>query len=62
MIELGSNSKNAPKDKEGNPLTLLNVGTGKDISIKKLAFKIASIVEKAKSSDKSNLMGQNEKF
>ena len=27
-------SENAPKDKEGNPLTLLNVGTGKDISIK----------------------------
>lgn len=37
------NSENAPKDKEGNPLTLLNVGTGKDISIKELALKIASI-------------------
>ena len=36
-------SKNAPKDKEGNPLTLFNVGTGKDISIKELALKIASI-------------------
>ena len=36
-------SENAPKDKEGNPLTLLNVGTGKDISIKELALKIASI-------------------
>ena len=36
-------SENAPKDKEGKPLTLLNVGTGKDISIKELALKIASI-------------------
>ena len=30
------NSKNAPLDKEGNPLTILNIGTGKDISIKEL--------------------------
>ena len=31
----------APKDKNGNPLNYLNVGTGKDISIKALAKKIA---------------------
>jgi len=35
------NSKNAPKDKKGNPLCFLNVGTGIDISIKDLAEKIA---------------------
>lgn len=33
---------NAPKDKNGNPLTFLNVGTGVDISIKDLANKIAN--------------------
>ena len=38
------NSKNAPLDKEGNPLTILNIGTGKDISIKELAHKISNIV------------------
>ena len=36
-------SENAPKDKEGNPLFLLNVGTGKDLSIKKLATTIAEL-------------------
>ena len=34
-------SPNAPMDKEGNPLIILNVGTGLDISIKDLAQKIA---------------------
>ena len=34
----------APKDNAGNPLNYLNVGTGKDISIKELAKKIAEIV------------------
>ena len=37
--------KNAPLDKDGRPLNLLNVGTGKDISIKDLAKKIASIID-----------------
>ena len=37
------NSKNAPLDKNGNPLNILNVGTGNDISIKNLANKIARI-------------------
>ena len=32
------------KDNKGNPLTYLNVGTGKDISIKELAFLIAKMV------------------
>ena len=32
-----------PKDLNGDPLSFLNVGTGKDISIKELATKIASI-------------------
>ena len=35
----------APKDITGNPLNFLNVGTGKDISIKELAKKIAGIVK-----------------
>ena len=35
------NAINAPIDKEGNPLTHLNVGTGQDISIKDLSKKIA---------------------
>ena len=35
----------APKDNSGNPLNYLNVGTGKDISIKELAKKIAEIVK-----------------
>ncbi len=37
-------AKNAPKDKLGNSLTMLNVGTGNDISIKDLAIKISSIL------------------
>ena len=37
-------SKDAPIDNNGNPLNYLNVGTGKDISIKDLAVKIANIV------------------
>ena len=35
-------SKDAPKDLEGNPLLFLNVGTGIDISIKELAELISS--------------------
>ena len=35
----------APKDISGYPLNFLNVGTGKDISIKELAKKIADIVK-----------------
>ena len=34
-------SKNAPLDNSGSPLTFLNVGTGKDISIKDLSIKVA---------------------
>jgi len=37
--------RNAPLDIHGNPLNHLNVGTGKDISIKCLAKKIASITD-----------------
>ena len=36
---------NAPKDCNGNPLNILNIGTGKDISIKELAYKIANAFE-----------------
>ena len=36
--------KNAPKDSNGDPLTILNVGTGNDISIKELAIKISNII------------------
>ena len=36
-------AKNAPLDKYGKPLLFLNVGTGKDLSIKDLAEKIAKI-------------------
>ena len=36
------NAKNAPLDNNGIPLTHLNVGTGKDISIKELADMISS--------------------
>ena len=32
----------SPKDKYGNPLYFLNIGTGKDITIKNLALKIAN--------------------
>ncbi len=35
-------SHNSPKDEKGDPLYYLNVGTGKDISIKDLALKIAN--------------------
>jgi len=38
------NNKNSPKYENGEPLTFLNVGTGKDITIKDLAEKIASIL------------------
>ena len=38
-------NKNSPKDSFGVPLNHLNVGTGKDISIKKLASKIAKLTE-----------------
>ena len=37
-------SKNAPKDENNNKLTTLNVGTGKDISIKELALKISNLL------------------
>ena len=37
-------STNAPKDIHNNNLTMLNVGTGKDISIKDLAYKISNLV------------------
>ena len=33
---------NSPKDSKGNNLTHLNVGTGKDITVKELSFKIAN--------------------
>jgi len=36
-------SNKSPKDNKGNPLIILNVGTGKDISIKELAHKIAKL-------------------
>ncbi len=35
-------SSNAPKDNKGNALNFLNIGTGLDISIKDLAYKIAN--------------------
>ena len=37
--------KNSPKDSSGNQLNHLNVGTGKDISIKELSIKIAKLTE-----------------
>ena len=37
-------SSNSPKDKSGDPLTYLNVGTGQEISIKNLAKLIAEKV------------------
>ena len=37
-------SINAPKDLYNNNLTFLNVGTGKDITIKELAYKISNLV------------------
>ena len=36
-------TNNSPKDSSGKPLNHLNIGTGKDISIKELAKKISSI-------------------
>ena len=39
------NSNSTPLDNKGNPLTILNVGTGKDISIKSLAYKIAKFLD-----------------
>ena len=36
---------NAPKDKNGNPLTIMNIGSGEDISIKTLAEIIAEATE-----------------
>ena len=38
------NSTNAPKDKDNKPLTILNVGTGKDLKIKEAAIKISNLV------------------
>ena len=38
------NVKNAPKDDKGNVLSFLNVGTGKDITIK-LTLLIAELIE-----------------
>ena len=38
-------ASNAPLDSDGKPLTILNVGTGEDISIKDLANKIAKILD-----------------
>tara|TARA_B100000989_G_scaffold164908_1_gene123277 strand:+ start:1305 stop:2321 length:1017 start_codon:yes stop_codon:yes gene_type:complete len=38
-------SKNAPRDKNGEPLLILNVGSGKDLTIKDLALKIAYHVD-----------------
>ena len=34
--------ENSPKDKNGNPLTIMNIGSGKDISIKELSQMISS--------------------
>tara|TARA_B100000242_G_scaffold127102_1_gene89652 strand:+ start:610 stop:1620 length:1011 start_codon:yes stop_codon:yes gene_type:complete len=38
-------SDDGPKDKNDNPLTILNVGTGKDITIKELSQKIADLFD-----------------
>ena len=38
------NSGNAPLDNKGNPLYILNIGTGEDISIKQLAHKISNLI------------------
>ena len=38
------NSKSSPKYSTGKPLTFINVGTGKDISINELAKKISKFV------------------
>ncbi len=39
------NSINAPLDENNNKLTILNVGTGKDITIKELAHKISNFFQ-----------------
>ena len=39
------NESHSPRDANNYPLTFLNVGTGKDISIKELAILIAEITE-----------------
>ena len=39
------NSDSAPRTKNGDKLSFLNVGTGKDISIKELALLISNIFE-----------------
>jgi len=44
LEEWNPNSSNAPRNENGEILTYLNVGTGKDISIKELALKIARII------------------
>ncbi len=38
-------SSSAPLNKNGTPLTYLNVGTGKDISIKDLSIKISNLID-----------------
>ena len=44
LEEWDPESKNAPCQENGNPLLYLNVGTGQDISIKDLTYKIAELV------------------
>ena len=39
------NKENSPKKNNGNPLYYLNIGTGKEISIKELAYKIAKLTD-----------------
>ncbi len=39
------NFKNSPLEADGSPLSYLNVGTGKDISIKELAYLIAKLTK-----------------
>ena len=39
------NKKNSPTKNNGKPLYYLNIGTGKDISIKELAYKIAKLTD-----------------
>ena len=43
--KLGSTKTSAPKDNAGNLLNMLNVGTGKEITIKELSEKIAEIID-----------------
>ena len=44
MENLSLNSKNYPKDKNGNPLFWINVGSNQEISIKNLAVMISKLV------------------